>query len=40
MAVSAWLVVVLGLGGCAVLAVAGLVVVWVILNERKNAPKD
>ena len=40
MILSTLLLLVFGVGGCAVLAVAAVAVVWVILNERKNAPKD
>ena len=36
MAVSGLLIAVIGLGGCAVMAVVMLAVVWVIASERKR----
>jgi hypothetical protein len=39
MAISGLLVSIIALGGCALLAVALLGVVWVIANERRSAGK-
>lgn len=36
MGVSMILLIVLGLGGCAILGVALIGVVWVIMNERRS----
>ena len=34
------LLLLVGLGGCALMAAALIAVVWVILNERKNTEKN
>lgn len=36
MALSGLLIAIVGLGGCAVMAVVVVAVVWVIASERKN----